>query len=123
MAALWAKENKLNDAIVLNNNSRIADATIANIFLVKDGKIKTPALSEGCVDGVTRKYILKSLQKENIPFEEAAIYTEELAEANEIFFTNAAQGIKWVKSCEKYNYSYELVEYLHNKFLLPLLNL
>jgi len=122
MAALWAKENKLDDAIVLNNYNRIADATIANIFLVKDGKIKTPALSEGCISGIMRRYLLKALQQENIPFEETMIQREELAEAGEVFTTNAGQGIRWVKQCEKYNYRHELSDYLYNKFLLPLFN-
>lgn len=120
MAAQWTKENKLDDAIILNNYNRIAEATIANIFLINDGKIKTPALSEGCVSGVMRRYIIQSLKKENIPFEETQIYTDEPAEANEIFLTNAVQGIKWIKQCENYNYSSELAEYLHHKFLLPL---
>ena len=66
MGALWAKENKLDDAVILNNYNRVADATIANIFLVKNSIITTPSLSEGCVDGVMRKYLLHSFQKENI---------------------------------------------------------
>jgi branched-chain amino acid aminotransferase len=123
MAALWAKENKLNDAFVLNNYNRIADATVANIFLMKDGKIKTPALSEGCINGVMRRYLLKVLQKENIPFEETMIEREELAEADEVFTTNAVQGIRWVKQCGKYNYSHEFSEYLYSKLLIPLFNL
>ncbi|HEX5150672.1 MAG TPA: aminotransferase class IV [Parafilimonas sp.] len=123
MAALWAKENKLDDAFVLNNYDRIADATIANIFLVKDGTIKTPALSEGCISGVMRRYLLKALQKENIPFEETMIEKEDLAEADEVFTTNAAQGIRWVKQCGKYNYRHEFSEYSYNKFLSPLFNL
>src|SRR5258705_2912063 len=39
MAALWAKENKLNDALILNQYERICDATIANIFWVKSKNI------------------------------------------------------------------------------------
>jgi branched-subunit amino acid aminotransferase/4-amino-4-deoxychorismate lyase len=120
MAALWAKEKKLDDAIVLNNYNRIADATIANIFLVKDGKIKTPALTEGCISGVMRKYIIQSIKKENIPFEETAIETEELAEANELFLSNAVKGINRVKQCENFTYGFKLTEYLQNKFVLPL---
>ncbi len=117
MAALWAKENKLNDAFVLNNYDRIADASIANIFLVKDGKIKTPALSEGCINGVMRRYILASLKKENIPFEETMIYPEDIAEANEIFLTNSVQGIKWIRQCGNYQFGHELTAFLYNKFL------
>lgn len=122
MAALWAKQNKLDDAIVLNNYNRIADATIANIFLVKNGKIKTPSLREGSINGVMRRYLLKALQKENIPFEETMIEKDELAEADEIFTTNSVQGIRWMKKCGKYNYRRELSEYLYNKFVLSLFN-
>jgi branched-subunit amino acid aminotransferase/4-amino-4-deoxychorismate lyase len=62
MAALWAKEHHLNDAILLNSQGHLADATIANIFLVTNGLIQTPALSEGPVSGVMRKYVLKQLR-------------------------------------------------------------
>lgn len=117
MAAMWAKENNLDDAILLNNYSRIAEATSANIFLMKDGKIKTPALSEGCVSGVMKKYLVECLRKENVSFEETVIQIEELAEADEVFITNAVQGIKWIKQCGAYSYGCELAEYLHNKFL------
>lgn len=120
MAALWAKKNHLNDAIVLNSYNRIADATIANIFMVKDGIVKTPALTEGCVAGITRKYLLSCLRKENIPAYETAIEAEELLQASEIFLTNAGYGIRWIRTCGKSNYTNELSSLLHKKFLLPL---
>jgi len=115
MAAMWAKENKLDDAIVLNSYNRIADASIANIFLVKDGKVKTPALSEGCIGGVMRRHMIVCLRKENIPFEETKIDTAEIAQANEIFITNAVQGIRWIEQCGNYHYSNELSKYLFEK--------
>lgn len=117
MGALWAKRNKLDDAIILNNFNRIADATIANIFLVGNGKVQTPALSEGCVSGVMRRFLIECIKKENIPFEETAITTEALNNANELFITNAVQGIKWVSRCENNNYQSQLAGYLHGKFL------
>lgn len=120
MAALWAKKNHLNDAIVLNSYNRIADATIANIFIVKDGVVKTPALTEGCVSGVTRKYLLDCLRKENIPAKETGIEAEELLQAHEIFLTNAGYGIRWVQRCANSNYTNELSTFLHKKFIQPL---
>ncbi len=118
MAAMWAKNNKLDDAVMLNNYNRIAETTIANIFLVKDGKIKTPSLHEGCINGVMRRHLIQCFKKENIPFEETEIHAEDIAEANELFLTNAVQGIKWVQQCNNYNYDFKLSAYLHNKFLL-----
>jgi branched-chain amino acid aminotransferase len=120
MAAIWVKENKLDDAIVLNNYNRVAEATMANIFLVKDGKIKTPALTEGCVSGVMRRYLIECIKKENIPFEETTITTESLAGANELFTTNAVRGINWIAICGKNNYGFQLAEYLHDRFLFSL---
>ncbi|MEP6682577.1 MAG: aminotransferase class IV [Parafilimonas sp.] len=118
MAAMWAQENKLDEAIILNSYNRIAEATIANLFIVKNGIIKTPALSEGCVNGVMRRYVIECLKKENIPFEETTIETDEIAEANELFVTNAVQGIKWIRQCNNYHYTSELTKYLNNKFSL-----
>lgn len=120
MAALWAKQNKLNDALVLNAHNRIADATIANIFIVQDGIIKTPALAEGCVSGVTRKYLLQCIRKEGIPVEETSITKEDIFNASEIFLTNAGYGIRWVKACGKNNYQLQLAAYLHRQFIQPL---
>ncbi len=117
MAAIWAKENKLDDAIILNNYNRVAEATIANIFLVNDGKIKTPALTEGCINGVMRRYLIECIKKENIPFEETTITTEELASANELFITNTIKGINRIANCGKNNYGFQLAEYLYRMFL------
>jgi aminodeoxychorismate lyase len=115
MAAMWAKENKFDDALILNNYNRVAEATIANIFLVKDGTIKTPAQSEGCISGVMRRFLIESFKKENIPFEETQIEVDELPEANELFLTNAVTGIRWIKQCNKTFYSKKLIEFIGNR--------
>lgn len=120
MAAYWAKENKLNDAVLLNPFNKITDTTMANIFIVKDGIIKTPALSEGCIAGISRKYLLKSLKEEGIPFEETSISVNDLLNASEVFLTNAIRGIRWVKTIGTSNYQNQLATVLHKKFMAPL---
>ena len=102
MAALWAKKNHLNDALLLNPFDKIADATIANIFMVKDGIIKTPAITEGGVNGVMKNYLLQCMRKENMPVEECSIAVEDVLQAQEVFLTNSVYGIKWVKQCPFY---------------------
>ncbi len=97
MAALWAKENKLNDALLLNSNNNIADSTIANVFIIKNRTIKTPALTEGCVAGVMRKHIIETLKIQNIIVAETTINIEDIATADEVFLTNAIKGIMWVR--------------------------
>lgn len=117
MAALWAKEQKLNDAIILNSFGRVADSTIANLFIVKDGIIKTPALTEGCVAGVMRRYLLGCLKKEGIPFEETQISVEDVLQASELFLTNAIRGIVWVRQLRENTYQNKVASLLHKKFI------
>src|SRR6188768_2701107 len=98
MAAIWVKENKLNDALVLNQHDRICDSTIANIFWVKDNNIFTPPLNEGCVAGVMRKKIIELATVNSDHLMQEAVLTQEiLLQADEIFLTNAITGIRWVK--------------------------
>ena len=98
LAAQYAKSRHWNEAIVLNQHNRICDTTIANIFFIKHNKIHTPALSEGCVNGVMRSYLLDEFRKTDTAFEEGAYSVDDLQNADEIFLTNAIQGIRWVKS-------------------------
>ena len=97
LAALQAKKEKWNDAIVLNQFGRIADSTIANVFLVKNKTVITPLLSEGCVAGIMRKKLIEYLQQNNIACQEIMVTTEDILHADEIFFTNSIYNMRWVQ--------------------------
>ena len=120
MAALWAKKNKLNDALLLNPYGNIADSTIANVFIVKDGVVKTPALTEGCVSGNMRRHLLKCMRDADMPVAETEITADDVRQAQEIFLTNAIYGIRWVKQCGESGYSSSMAAVLHKKFIEPL---
>ena len=97
LAALQAKKEKWNDAILLNTNGRICDTTIANIFIVKDNAVFTPSLSEGCVAGIMRKMIIMNLLKSNWQVVEKEMSVDELLKADEVFVTNSMYNIRWVQ--------------------------
>ncbi len=97
LAALTAKTQKWNDAIVLNTNGRICDTTIANIFIVKDGVVYTPSLQEGCVAGVMRRVVIQQVLKSGIELAEKEISISELLAADEVFLTNSIYNIRWVQ--------------------------
>lgn len=120
MAARWMKSNDLDDAIVLNSNNRVADTTIANVFIVQNGVIKTPVLSEGCIAGVMRKFLVNSCRKEGIPVEETVIAAEDLQSASEVFLTNSIRGIRWVKEIAGNSYSCQVSKLLYDKMVRPL---
>ena len=110
MAALHAKQKKLGDCLILNQYGRIADATIANVFIIKSNKIITPPLSEGCVAGVVRRFFLETLPVNGFNVEEKPISVEDLQQANEVFLTNAVRGIRVVKKFRDKTYTPELTK-------------
>ena len=120
MGALYAEKKGLNDCFILNSSNRIAESTIANIFLIQDGVIKTPALSEGCVSGVMRKYLLYQFKLNNLPVVEGEIDKDDVLAASEVFLTNALYGIRWVGKIGNSNYSNNMSALLHEKYIAPL---
>lgn len=120
MGALWAKAHQLNDVLLLNPYDRICDSTIANVFIVKEGIIRTPAITEGCVGGTMRKYLLEKMREQAIPVEETQVSVQEVLEASEVFLTNSINGIRWVKSVGKSSYKNEVSAMLFAKFAAPL---
>jgi len=123
MAARWAKSNQLNDALLLNSYDRICEATIANVFLVQDGIVKTPAITEGCVGGTMRKFLLEKMKEERIPYLETQVSVEEILQAAEVFLTNSVYGIRWVKSIGESHYKNQVSTMLFNKFATPLFDI
>lgn len=121
MAALFAKQQRWNDALILNNNGNICDATIANVFLVKNKKISTPALSEGGVSGVMRRYLLESLPSEGYTIEETKITRNDILAADELFLSNAIRGIQWVQRVEEKSYNNRECINIYNNLLKKML--
>lgn len=119
MAALYAKENKLNDCLVFNTSGGIADSTIANIFLIKGDTISTPSLDEACVNGVMRRMLLEKLRKkgEGWIVEERTISASDIRNADEVFLTNAINGIRWVKQFGSKTYSNNKTVLIYNRFV------
>jgi len=96
MAALYRSQNNLDEAFLLNQNGFLCEATSANVFIWYQNHLYTPALSEGCVEGVMRQVIINIAKKNDIPVTEAQINPEILYEADEVFVTNASRGIQSV---------------------------
>jgi branched-chain amino acid aminotransferase len=117
MAAMQAKKNRWNDALILNQHGRVADSTIANVFLIKNNCITTPLLTEGCVAGVMRKNLLKFLKAGNWQVKEVAVTTDDLLQADEVFFTNSIYIIRWVKQIGESNYSNLLTQQIYQAFV------
>lgn len=96
LSGIYKTQHNLDDVLLLNQNGFLCEASSSNIFIYYQNHLYTPALSEGCVEGVMRQVIIDIAQKNNIPLTEAQISPEILYEADEVFLTNATRGIQSV---------------------------
>lgn len=112
MGAIYARENQLDDAIILNAHGRICDSCIANVFLMSKNSLFTPAIAEGCVEGIYRDRLINELMRNNMKVEETALTETMLLEADEIFLTNCIRGIIPVAWAEGKEFSTDRTEKL-----------
>lgn len=97
VAARASQKLGWEDAFIINDEYRIADSIIGNVFIVKDNNVITPPLSEGPISGVMRRWILENFLVHNYILTEAPIAIPDLLAADEIFLTNAVLGVRWVE--------------------------
>ncbi|AFL81867.1 branched-chain amino acid aminotransferase/4-amino-4-deoxychorismate lyase [Aequorivita sublithincola DSM 14238] len=119
IGSIFAKENDFQNCLLLNENKQVVEALNGNIFLVSGENIKTPPLSDGCLNGILRKQLLSILKRiPDFTVEVASISPFELQKADEIFITNTIQGIVPITKYRKKIYRNEVAMQL-----LPKLNL
>lgn len=105
VASIFAKENKYNNCILLNDSKNVVEAINGNLFIVIGNELITPPLSEGCLKGVLRKQILEiALKIDGLQVTEAIISPFDLQKANEVFITNCITGIQPVTQYRKKQY-------------------
>ena len=106
LAGIYAKENEYQNCLLLNENKQVIEALNGNLFLVDGDKIKTPPLTDGCLNGIIRKQLITILrQLPDYTFEEASISPFELQKADELFVTNCIVGIQPISKFRKKLYA------------------
>ncbi len=111
--SIYAKENDLQNCLLLNDSKNIVEALNGNIFMLLNGKLITPPTSEGCIGGILRKQILTIAQKiEGIEVVEAPISPFDLQKADELFITNTIMGIQPISKYRKKEFTVELASEL-----------
>ena len=117
LAGIYAKENSWEDVLMLNTEGYVAEGIASNIFLLKENKLITPSLSSGCVGGVMRLVVMDIAKEHNIAVEETNISLEMVRDAEEVFYTNAIQGIRWVDVFEDKNYAFDFSNKMYDKLI------
>jgi branched-chain amino acid aminotransferase len=114
-AARYAAQNGLDDCLVLNNHGRIADSSIANVFYGNRGRIYTPPLTEGCIAGIMRRFLIEILPGAGFDIREKETGINDLEAAEEVFLTNSVQEIRCVKHFRNARYGSEMVRTIYDQ--------
>ena len=94
VGGIYAQENDYQDCILLNETKQVVETLKGNIFLVNKNVIKTPPLSDGCLNGILRKKLMDIIIKlEDYELQELSISPFELQKADELFAVNSIEGI------------------------------
>ncbi|WP_281543102.1 aminotransferase class IV [Maribacter aestuarii] len=106
VGSIFAKENDYDNCLLLNGDKNVVEALNGNVFMVAGSTIKTPPLSDGCLDGVLRKNLINVISKGEIyQLVEESISPFELQKADELFITNAIGGIIPITKYRKKEYA------------------
>ena len=82
-----------DEVVLLNERGEVAECTAANIFCVRGGRVATPPLSSGCLEGVTRDILLEIAPRAGVPAEERTLYPEDLYSADEVLLSSTNRNV------------------------------
>ncbi len=88
-----AQQAGWDEVILLNERGEISECTAANIFCVQGGRVVTPPLSSGCLEGVTRSLVLELGPAAGIEVDEKTLYPEDLYCADEVFISSTNRNV------------------------------
>lgn len=88
-----------DEAILLDTHGLVSEASGENLFLVRDGVVKTPSL-QTVLDGITRASVIELARDKGIPVVETALTRDELYVADEVFLTGTAAEVTPVREID-----------------------
>jgi branched-chain amino acid aminotransferase len=93
MAKVEAIQAGALEAVMLNEQGYVAECTGDNIFLIRDNVMHTPQVSDGALDGITRRVILELADKLGVPVLERQLTRYDIFTADECFLTGTAAEV------------------------------
>ncbi len=101
LARVEALNEGYDEAIMLNNQGKIAEGSAENIFVLKNNQIITPPLTAGVLEGITRDSVIQIIKENGGQVIEADLDREDLYVADEIFMTGTAAEVKSVTTIDQ----------------------
>jgi len=112
LAGVHKKEYNFDDCLILNTENFVIEAISANVFLVKNGKLFYPPITDACINGIMRFVIINIAKLNKIECVERSISKKDLLLADEIFLTNSISGIQWVVAYKNKRYFKKMSNFL-----------
>ncbi|MEI7998184.1 MAG: aminotransferase class IV [Candidatus Omnitrophota bacterium] len=92
-----ARAKGFDEALLINREGFVFEASRANIFIFSEGKLITPPLSSGCLNGVTRQRVVQVAKQLKVPVVEQDLIVSMIESATAAFLTNSLLGIKFFR--------------------------
>jgi len=100
MAILEARRAGADEALILNADGAVAEASGANVFIVRDGVVATPPATDGALEGITRRTLLELCSADGIPAEQRRLGRIDLLGADEVFLTGTGARLVPVRTLD-----------------------
>ncbi|MEM7206231.1 MAG: aminotransferase class IV [Pseudomonadota bacterium] len=97
LARIEANRAACDEALMLNSEGRVCEGSVDNIFIVRDGVLQTPPLSDGMLAGITRAAILEAAKAIGIEARETSLMPGDIAQADECFLTGTGAELVRVR--------------------------
>jgi len=93
-----------DEPLFLNSKGDVCESATANVFVVKNGTLRTPSLASGCLPGIARDVVLALAGEQGIPSGEATLGIDDLFAADELFLTSAVRGPIAISRLDDHNF-------------------
>lgn len=117
IGSIFMEEQGFDNGILVNDEKEVVEFLNGNLFVVDDGKLRTPPISSGCLDGIMRKQVLRIAKKAGITCTEETISPFDLQRVQELFMTNAVVGIQPITSYRRTTYENSVAASLQQQLI------
>lgn len=100
LAKKEATQSGYEEAIFLNESGHVSEGSAMNIFIVRDGNLITPSISEDILEGITRKTVIQIAKDLGFNVQERVIDRSELYISDEAFFCGTGAQVSWIKEID-----------------------
>ncbi|MET0050290.1 MAG: branched-chain-amino-acid transaminase [Candidatus Thiodiazotropha sp.] len=100
LARLEAHQAGADEALMLNPQGYVAEGSAENLFIVRDGALCTPPVSDGALDGITRGALMELARDSDLPMTERSLTRYDVYTADECFLTGTGAGLMPVRSLD-----------------------